>query len=135
MKLNNLNLIQYDLNPEGTVTFIVDDTKTNCLSLDGRVLRVTSGDSDVAVFSGYHVTGVVDYESSTGNTYTKLTAARSLDPETAQTISGLEQNLSITQGNITTLQDTSKSQAELIDANASAIAELSSTVFATTKTE
>ena len=100
MKLNDtLDVISYDASPT-SLDFVLNATKVDALATtEGKDLTLKAGSSVVGIWKGFTVTGVVDYESKPldggSKTYTRLTAARQLDPNTKAEISNLEANVNL----------------------------------------
>lgn len=100
MKLNDtLDVISYDASST-SLDFVLNATKVDALATtEGKDLTLKAGSSVVGIWKGFTVTGVVDYESKSldggSKTYTRLTAARKLDPNTEAEISNLEANVNL----------------------------------------
>lgn len=97
MKLNTLEVISYSPNPTD-LTFILDCTKQEALEqTSGKSLILKAGDATIGIWEGFTVTGVVDTYSTSSDgsikTYTRLMAARALEPDTASAILSIEKNL------------------------------------------
>lgn len=99
MKLNDKDVISYQADPT-SLSFILNATKGDALAAtEGKNLELKAGTSTVGIWKGWTVTGVVDFvsKSSDGSsvTYTRLTAARQLSPDTASAIAQLESNMQL----------------------------------------
>lgn len=97
MKLNDKDVISYEYSAT-SLSFVLNCSKEDALAAcQGKSLVLKAGATIVGVWSDFTVTGVVDYESRGGTgeavTYTRLTAARQLSPDTAAAIKSLESNL------------------------------------------
>lgn len=97
MKLNDKDVISYEYSAT-SLSFILNCSKEDALAAcQGKSLVLKAGATIVGIWSDFTVTGVVDYESKGGTgeavTYTRLTAARQLSPDTAAAIKSLESNL------------------------------------------
>lgn len=99
MKLNDKDVISYEYSAT-SLSFILNCSKEDALAAcQGKTLVLKAGTSIVGTWSDFTVTGVVDYESKSGTgdtvTYTRITAARQLSPDTAAAIKSLESNLEV----------------------------------------
>lgn len=100
MKLNDtLDVISYQADAT-SLSFILNATKSDALAAtEGKDLELKAGTSTVGIWKGWTVTGAVDYVSKSGDgsavTYTRLTAARQLIPDTASAIAQLESNMQL----------------------------------------
>lgn len=118
MKLNGtLDVISYQADPT-SLSFILNATKGDSLAAtEGKDLELKAGASTVGIWKDWTVTGVVDYKSKSGDgtevTYTRLTAARALSPDTASAIAQLESNMQL----VSQKADGVASQVAVYDAN------------------
>lgn len=99
MKLNDKDVISYEYSAT-SLSFILNCSKEDALAAcQGKSLVLKAGTTIVGIWSDFTVTGVVDYESRGGTgeavTYTRLTAARQLSPDTASAIAQLESNMQL----------------------------------------
>lgn len=105
MKLNDtLDVISYQADTI-SLSFILDATKSDALAAtEGKDLELNAGSSTVGIWKGWTITGAVDYTSKSGDgsdkTYTMLTAARKLSPDTASEIASLENNINIIRADV-----------------------------------
>lgn len=105
MKLNDtLDVISYQAGPT-SLSFILNATKANALAAtEGKDLELKAGASTVGIWKGWTVTGVDDYVSNSGDgssvTYTRLTAARALAPDTASAIAQLESSMQLVRDDV-----------------------------------
>lgn len=90
MKLNGIDCDWYDVTGKDTVEFGIATDFTGALALDGARLAVThdDGETEVAVFDGYALTGIVS--GSDGGV--RASFARELPDSTAQAIRGAEES-------------------------------------------
>ena len=115
MKLNDKDVISYEYSAT-SLSFILNCSKEDALSAcQGKTLVLKAGATIVGTWSDFTVTGVVDYESKGGAgetvTYTRLTAARQLAPDTAAAIKSLESNLEIVRSAAQSAQDSAADAA------------------------
>lgn len=113
MKLNDKDVISYEYSAT-SLSFILNCSKEDALAAcQGKTLVLKAGTSIVGTWSDFTVTGVVDYESKSGTgdtvTYTRLTAARQLSPDTAAAIKSLESNLEVVRTAAQGAQDAAQS--------------------------
>lgn len=118
MKLNDKDVISYEYSAT-SLSFILNCSKEDALSAcQGKMLVLKAGTSIVGTWSDFTVTGVVDYESKSGTgetvTYTRLTAARQLAPDTAAAIRSLESNLEIVRTAAQSAQDSAADAASQV---------------------
>lgn len=116
MKLNDKDVISYEYSAT-SLSFILNCSKEDALAAcQGKSLVLKAGTSIVGIWSDFTVTGVVDYESKSGTgdtvTYTRLTAARQLSPDTAAAIKSLESNLEVVRTAAQGAQDAAQSAQE-----------------------
>ena len=90
MKLNGIDCDWYDVTGKDTVEFGIATDFTGALALDGARLAVThdDGETEVAVFDGYALTGIVS--GSDGGV--RASFARALPDSTAHAIRGAEES-------------------------------------------
>lgn len=136
MQLNTIPLISYEQKDAGAA-FVLQCSFADALALDGQELSLTDGDTQLAVYGGYHIVGL-EY---TAEGYTRAAFFKVIDPDTQQSISALEANLGITNRNLNATNDNleaaqsqiavnAESAQKLIEANAAAIEELATAVYA-----
>lgn len=89
MKLNDVELISYD-HSGATANFILECSFAEATTLDGEELAITSGKDEVAVFGGYHITGL----EKVGD-YTRATFFMTVEPNTEQALQAIQQNQAI----------------------------------------
>ena len=116
MKLNDKDVISYEYSAT-SLSFILNCSKEDALAAcQGKTLVLKAGTSIVGTWSDFTVTGVVDYESKSGTgdavTYTRLTAARQLSPDTAAAIKSLERNLEVVRTAAQGAQESAQSAQE-----------------------
>ena len=116
MKLNDKDVISYEYSAT-SLSFILNCSKEDALTAcQGKTLVLKAGTSIVGTWSDFTVTGVVDYESKSGTgdtvTYTRLTAARQLSPDTAAAIKSLERNLEVVRTAAQGAQESAQSAQE-----------------------
>lgn len=100
MKLNNLELINYQSN-DNKVAFILDgEVLSKAAALDGETLIVADGDNQIAVYAGYNVIGVY---LEFGNTV--VNCMRELDGATKNAIAGLEDNIKTLTDKVSTVEE------------------------------
>ena len=95
MKLNDIVCADYQLNGS-IVYFILDTDFKTAAALEGETLLIKDGNSKVAEFGGFHLTGIENYADG----MLKVTFARTLEPNTEQVISELLTNLDVANKNI-----------------------------------
>ena len=95
MKLNGITCADYQLNGS-IVYFILDTDFKTAAELEGESLLVKDGNSKVAEFGGFHLTGIENYADG----MLKASFARTLEPNTEQVLNELLTNLSIANKNI-----------------------------------
>lgn len=115
MKLNDKDVISYEYSAT-SLSFILNCSKEDALAAcQGKTLVLKAGTTIVGTWSDFTVTGVVDYESKGGTgetvTYTRLTAARQLAPDTAAAIRSLESNLEVVRSAAQSAQDSAADAA------------------------
>jgi len=116
MKLNDKDVISYEYSAT-SLSFILNCSKEDALTAcQGKTLVLKAGTSIVGTWSDFTVTGVVDYESKSGTgdtvTYTRLTAARQLSPDTEAAIRSLESNLEVVRTAAQGAQESAQSAQE-----------------------
>ena len=116
MKLNDKDVISYEYSAT-SLSFILNCSKEDALAAcQGKTLVLKAGTSIVGTWSDFTVTGVVDYESKSGTgdtvTYTRLTAARQLSPDTAAAIKSIESNLEVVRTAAQGAQESAQSAQE-----------------------
>lgn len=118
MKLNDKDVISYEYSAT-SLSFILNCSKEDALAAcQGKSLVLKAGTTIVGIWSDFTVTGVVDYESKGGTgeavTYTRLTAARQLSPDTAAAIKSLESNMQLVRDDVNAVKadiETAKASA------------------------
>ena len=90
MQLNGIDLIGYD-HTRDTLTAVLDTDYATILPLDGQELKVTEGESDIAVFGGYHLTGMELMD----NEYIRATFVIKIEPNIEQAIESINKNIEI----------------------------------------
>lgn len=96
MKLNGITCADYQLKGNNLVYFILDTDFKSAAGLEGQSLLVKEGNTKVAEFGGYHLTGIENYADG----MLKVSFARNLEPDTEQVLSELLTNLGIAQRDI-----------------------------------
>ena len=99
MQLNGIDLIGYD-HTRDTLTAVLDTDYATILPLDGQELKVTEGESDIAVFGGYHLTGMELMD----NEYIRATFVIKIEPNIEQAIESINKNIEINQRDIKQVQ-------------------------------
>lgn len=132
MKLNDKDVISYEYSAT-SLSFILNCSKEDALAAcQGKTLVLKAGTSIVGTWSDFTVTGVVDYESKSGTgdtvTYTRLTAARQLSPDTAAAIKSLESNLEIVRTAAQGAQDAAQSAQESAEGAAAQVGGVTGTL-------
>lgn len=138
MKLNDIELVGFapadaTAVAGNTVSFVLVSDIAGATALDGQELKVTDGETDIAVFGGYELTGVERVSSD----HVRATFARALEPNTAQAIQAIEKNAVIANVNINNATVTANAAnaaaaaaSNMAEVNAAAIEEIAATVFA-----
>ena len=132
MKLNDKDVISYEYSAT-SLSFILNCSKEDALAAcQGKTLVLKAGATIVGTWSDFTVTGVVDYESNSGTgdavTYTRLTAARQLSPDTAAAIKSLESNLEIVRTAAQGAQDAAQSAQESAEGAAAQVGGVTGTL-------
>lgn len=132
MKLNDKDVISYEYSAT-SLSFVLNCSKEDALAAcQGKSLVLKAGTSIVGVWSDFTVTGVVDYEREGGTgeavTYTRLTAARQLSPDTAAAIKSLESNLEVVRTAARGAQDAAQSAQESAEGAASQVGGVTGTL-------
>lgn len=99
MKLNGIELISYD-HHGATANFVLECSFAKAATLDGEELIVTSNDDEIAVFGGYHITGV----EKVGE-HTRASFFKTVEPNIEQDIKAIQQNQVIQTKTATDLQN------------------------------
>lgn len=143
MKLNDtLDVISYQADPT-SLSFILNATKVNALAAtEGKDLELKAGTSTVGIWKGWTVTGAVDYVSKSGDgsavTYTRLTAARQLNPDTASAVAQLESRMQLVRDDINAVKadiETAKASAADVQTQMDALLGMDETESGTVESE
>ena len=90
MQLNGIQLIGYDHHRD-VLTVVLECDFDTVLKLDGQDLTIAEGETDLAVFGGYHLTGMRLVDSNR----VQATFMIKLEPNVEQTVLAINKNIDL----------------------------------------
>ena len=111
MKVNNINLIRYEIYDSDTAVLIVDCSLSEAASLEGQLLVVTGDDGEeLAYLGGWDITSILKEED-----YYRVCFLKKLEANTKESIIALEKNQEINSKDITDIQSEVEFQNDLLE--------------------